>query len=115
LSFLYPNLISLSRPGAQSGEGAQPYGGATQAAETVIATGIACNIELRREGQRDPVGLPADGTRPTYDIRIPLSGLAKGTVKLRDICTDETGLRYQVLATPFYSLGYTLRVELKSA
>lgn len=112
MSFLYPRTCTLARPSAQTGEGALPYGGESQAGETHVATGIPCNIELRREGQRNTTGLPGDGTRPTYDCRIPRSALAKGVVKDLDIVIDDEGLRYQVVGPFWSSLGYALRVEL---
>lgn len=115
MSFLYPRTITISRPGAQTGEGKVGYGGTTQAAETQVAAGVPCNIQLRREGQHSPVGLPGDGTRPTYDVRIPKRALAKGSVMDRDLITDDEGARYQVVGPYWDSLGYALRAELMAA
>lgn len=115
MSFMYPRTITLVRPARQSGGGKQSYGGKTQAGEAIIAEGVPCNFDLRREGQKDTTGLPGDGTRPTYDCRIPLKALAKGMVKDRDIIIDDEGLRYQVVGPFWASLGYALRVELLAA
>lgn len=115
MSFLYPRTLTLVRPATQSGEGKLTYGGKTQAGETVIASSVPCGFDLRREGQKDTPGLPGDGTRPTYDCRIPRKALAKGTVKDRDIVIDDEGLRYQVVGPFWASLGYALRVELLAA
>lgn len=117
MSFHYPRTITLRRPGAQAGHGKLGYGGATQGAETVVvaAPGVPANIQLRREGQKDTTGLPGDGTRPTYDVRIPRRRLALGIVQDRDIVVDDLGARYQVVGPYWDSLGYALRVELLAA
>lgn len=112
MSFLYPHTVSIARPEAQAGEGAMDYGGKTQAGETVIAQSIPAAFDLRREGQKNPTGIPGDGTRPTYDCRIPRKALARGAVKNLDIVIDEEGLRYQVVGPFWASMGYALRVEL---
>jgi hypothetical protein len=113
LSFLYPHTCEIRRPAAQPGEGKLAYGGQTQASETrVKGPGIPCNIELRREGQRNTTGLPGDGTRPTYDVRFKRrSALAYGDVRDRDVLVDGLGQRYLVVANPWLKFGYALRVE----
>lgn len=111
MSFLYPRRVQFLRPGAQAGEGKLGYGGETEADEAVVAEDIPCNIELRREGQKNTAGLPGDGTRPTYDARIPRRALANGTVLDRDVMVDDLGQRYLVVANYWNSLGYALRVE----
>jgi hypothetical protein len=115
MSFLYPRTMTLARAAAQAGEGQIGYGGKTQAAEMVIAQDIPCTFDLRREGQKDTTGLPGDGTRPTYDCRIPRRSLALGMVQDRDIVIDDQGLRYLVVGPFWASLGYALRVELLAA
>lgn len=115
MSFLYPRIIAVHRPATQAGEGAIGYGGQTEGGETVVATGIRCNIQLRREGQRDTTGLPADANRPTYDVRVPKRLLPLGTVKDRDIVIDDLGVRYIVQSAYWDSLGYALRVETLEA
>lgn len=111
MSFMYPRTVSISRSGPQAGEGKLGYGGETQADETPVAQDLPCNIELRTEGQRNATGLPGDGTRPTYDARIPRRALANGQVLDRDILIDDLGQRYLVVANYWNSLGYALRIE----
>lgn len=111
MNFLYPRVIQLRRVAVQTGEGIAPYGGHTQAGETTVASGIACSIQERREGQRSVVGLPGDGTKPTWYVFIPRSQLALGVVKDRDIVVDDQAERYQVIANYWDSLGYRLTVE----
>lgn len=111
MSFLYPRTVSVHRPAGQTGEGKLAYGGASQAGETEIATGLSASIQKRREGQKSPAGLPADGTRPTWLIFVPRGSLALGAIKDRDIIIDDLGVRYQVLADGWDSLGYAAITE----
>lgn len=111
MSFLYPRTVSFYRPGAQTGAGKIAYGGQTQTAEMLIVADVACNIQLRREGQKSVSGLPGDANRPTYDIRIPRAALANGTVRDRDIAEDDLGQRYVVQSDYWDSLGYAIRAE----
>lgn len=115
MSFLYPRKITITRPTAQGGEGKIGYGGKTQAGEDVLAEDVPCNIQLRREGQKNSTGLPGDATRPTYDVRIPKRALALGVVHDRDLITDDEGVRYLVVGPYWDSLGYAVRVELLHA
>lgn len=115
-SFLYPRLIAVRRAPKQAGVGFQPaYGGDTRAQETVIASDLRASIQLTREGQRNPVGLPADGTRPTWDIFIPRADAADGLISDRDFVEDDLGRRFQVVADEVDSLGYCLRAEKMEA
>lgn len=108
MSFLYPRTIAVHRPAAQSAAGAQSYGGQTLGSETVVVTGIAASIQLKREGKDNPVGLPGDASVPTHQCFIPLGALANGTVRGRDIVIDDLARRYQVIDPYWDSLGYRL-------
>lgn len=112
MGFIYPRTITISRPGAQTGEGMLGYGGETQAAETQVATSVPASIQERREGQRNPTGLPGDGTRPTYYIFIPKRALARDGMKALDVITDDLGVRYKVVAPYWDSLGHRPTCEL---
>lgn len=114
MSFLYPHKITVRRPGAQTGEGKLSYGGQTQSAETDVpgvTWPVACNIELRREGQKNTTGLPGDANRPTYDVRIPRRLVPYGAIKDKDIVVDGLGQRYVVQGNYWNSLGYAIRAE----
>lgn len=111
MSFVYPRTIAIHRPGAQTGEGKLGYGGATQAAETLVVAGIAASIQLRREGQRSPVGLPGDAARPSWDVFTRRGALEDGLVKDRDIVVDDLGRRFLVLGDYIDSMGGKYRVE----
>lgn len=118
MSFLYPRTVAVHRRAAQSGVGFQPaYAGADPTAETVIATGLPASVQVRREGQKAPTGLPGDGTKPTWYVFIKrgamkAAGLNDGAIKNLDVIVDELGNRYQVIAPYFDSLGPRPTVEL---
>lgn len=113
MSFLYPRLISIRRPANQDGVGFQAaYAGDRRDDEEVVFTGLKASVQLRREGQRNPVGLPADGARPTWDILIPRDQpAAAGSIIDGDFAEDDLGRRFQIVADYYDSLGYNLRVE----
>jgi hypothetical protein len=116
VSFLYPRTIQVRRPAAQAGVGFQTtYSGLARDQETVVASGVKASIQARREGQHGAVGLPADATKPTWYVFIPKRALANGAVRDRDIIEDDLGLRYQVIAPYWDSLGYRLSTELLEA
>ncbi len=115
MSFIYPRMISIARPGAQSGVGPQGYGGQTRTSETVVVSGLPASIQQQRQGSPNPTGLPGDATVPLWSIYIPLTTCALGTIKARDIVTDDVGARYQVLAPGWDSLGYRLTARTLEA
>lgn len=101
--FLFPNVISISRPGVATNVGAQGYGG--QNGIAVIATGIKAHIQPERQGQAPLAGLPEDAAgQATWRIILKV---AKGFVKRRDILTDEQGRQYQVILANWNPLSTT--------
>ena len=110
MSFPYPRVVSFKRPGAQSGVGQVAYGGASAATETLIAEGVPCSIQGRREGVQNPVGLPNDALRPSWYVFIPKAALDIGELADRDLMIDERGNRYQVVQPYWDSMGYRLTV-----
>jgi len=108
MNFIYPRTITITRPKVQSGVGAVAYGGVIQAQELPIAQGISASIQLSKQGKSGAVGLPADGKTTWWKILFqgPL-----GLVQDRDIITDDLGVRYQVVAPYWNSLGYNLLTE----
>lgn len=108
---LYPRTITITRPSAKTGEGALSYGGRVQGAETTIKSGVRANVQARREGQKNPVGLPVDGTKATWRIFTPRGALTDGQVRDGDLITDDLGRRFQVTSDYFHNLGYTFSVE----
>lgn len=113
MSFIYPRVVSISRPAAQTGVGAIGYGGQTKATETQVAQALPASIQAKKEGSRPDAGLPGDASKRTYwRVFIPAASLAKGQILARDIVTDDLGTRYQVLAPYWNSLGHNLMCEL---
>jgi hypothetical protein len=116
MSFLYPRAVTIRRPAAQPGEGKLSYGGQTQAGEADVpgvTWPVDCNIQLRREGQRNTTGVPGDANRPTYDIRFPRSSPLSGARQGPRHRVDDLGRRYRcsptigtASATPCASSGW---------
>lgn len=109
-SFLYPRTIAVHRPAAQSGGGKLPYGGQVRASETTVTTNVPASIQERKEGGNNQTRLPGDAKVPTHHVFIARGKLANGTVKTGDIIIDDLGIRYQVQAPYWDSLGYRLSV-----
>lgn len=108
---LYPRTITIARTQQDHQVGAVGYGGRTQSSETEIARGIRANVQARREGSRNPVGLPADGTKSSWRIFTPRDVLAAGLVKDGDLITDDLGRRFQVTSDYCHNLGCTFSAE----
>lgn len=110
MSFLFPRTVRLSRPNGDPGTGARPYSGLLQANETAILT-TSAHIQPDRQGKPPLEGLPGDAVgQPTWKLilKLPL-----GTVRKRDVLTDDLGTRYQVAYSAWTPLGTTvLAVEL---
>ncbi len=108
MSFMYPRTIVITRPAAQTGVGAQGYGGLVTGNETKVADSIPCSIQERREGTKNDGGLASDALKPSWYIFIQKKSAALGLIQDRDVVTDDIGVRYQVSAAYFDSLGYRL-------
>lgn len=113
MSFIYPRTVSISRPVADLGIGQVAYGGELPINELSIATGLPASIQLKGGGAKPGADLPADmANRTFWRILIPPGAIAFGRIKVRDIITDDLGLRYAVVGNYWNSLGYGLRCEL---
>ena len=112
MSFMYPRTVSVSRPNATPAGQLGDVGYSAQRGpvdETVIATGLAASIQFDRQGQRNPTGLPSDAAyKPIWKVFIPASAAALGSIQSADVITDDLGVRYQVVAPYWNSLGYRL-------
>lgn len=110
MSFLYPRTISISRQNQDTAVGAQPYGGVTQANETVIASGIPAHIQADSSGASPTAKLPADAAGESSWKIIFKATL--GLVQPRDIITDDLGNRYQVVSPSWGPLTVTCRSQI---
>jgi hypothetical protein len=109
MSFIYPRVISITRPPVLSGIGAQPYQGLETGTETTVATGISASIQQCKESKQPAANLPGDVTRGTLWYIFFRREL--GLVRDRDIITDDLGIRYQITAAYWKSLGYKCLCE----
>lgn len=120
-SFLYPRTVQVSRSKSAAATsvvvGLVGYSGMTTEpapkdpqGETVLFTGIPASIQAARVGRKGSrAALPTDATfEPMWNIFIPPAALALGSVKDRDVITDDEGYRYQVAQAYWNSLGYRL-------
>lgn len=109
MSFMYPRTIAISRPQQVSPAGyTDEYGGLDQAKETAVASGIPANIQLDRQGQDNRTKLPADGKATLWRVFFKRPN---GLLMNHDVITDDLGVRYQVLAPYWNSLGYNALCE----
>ena len=111
MSFLYPRVISIFRDAEPTAGGLQSYVAPNQGA--LVASGIAASIQLKKQVGTQPADLPADISRRTYwniMFRSPL-----GTVFDNDTIVDDLGVRYQVTAAYWNSLGYNCLCERMEA
>ena len=108
---MWPRTVSVVRSVANDGTGLQGESGARVGQETSVVSNLPASIQAQREGQRDPVGLPTDGTRPVWRIYLKPGAVALGVIRDRDIAVDDLGNRYQVVADYWDSLGYRLHCE----
>lgn len=104
--------ITISRPAAQSGKGAQPYSGMTEANEEPIATGVPCSILQGTKGEKNATDLPGDVRSPWWTILFPAS---VGRVMLADLIIDDLGQRYVVSSSEITDLGYRITAMMAMA
>lgn len=121
MSFLRPHTIAISRPTAAPIAGDGGYGALSRQSETVIygaiddqgrvTSGIAAGLTPGTGVPDASAKVPSDTAGRVSPWRFTLSprDVPRGTVKLRDIVTDETGQRYQVLVPLWNALECNLR------
>jgi hypothetical protein len=111
------HTVSIVRSDMQTGVGAQTtYGADSSDTDTILGNAIPAAFLFRREGQHSTVGLPADGSRPTFDVMMPKLAFPGGAIITdRDYVVDENGRRYFVVADYLDDQGYFLRVERMEA
>jgi hypothetical protein len=118
---VYLRLIELHRVKTVAGStdttiGLTGYSGAEAstnvsdpAGEAVLLTGIPASIQAGPTGRKKDSALPQDVVfMPTWLIYTPLSALAKGVVRDRDIIVDDEGYRYEVGQAYWNRLGCKL-------
>lgn len=118
MSFLYPRLVSVSRPTGPTGAGYVGYSGVNTSTETPVIANVPANIQAKTTLSRSSGGaLPAAPPGPiVWRVFIPLNAVPKGTIKDRDIITDDEGNRFVVEASYWNSMGWnlaTIRLEAR--
>jgi hypothetical protein len=118
MSFMYPDVIAVHRLKTVAGStdiiGLTGYSGAEASTtspqgETVLFTGIPANIQTGTTGRKKDSSLPQDAVfAPTWFIYIPLSAIADGSIRDRDVIIDDEFYRYEVAQAGWGSLGYKL-------
>ncbi len=115
MSFLYPRTIAITRPTQPVALGAVGYAGESPSTETAILSGVPASIQADRARGSQGVGLPADSAKTLWKIFSPRGAIAVGEAQTRDIVTDDQGIRYQVAAPYWDSMGTQLICELLEA
>lgn len=114
MSFLYDHVITITRPNvAPVIAGDAGYGALSRENETTIYSGIAAGMRGGTGGAMDQARVPSDssGRMSPYRFICSPQTIPSGTVKIRDIVTDETGQRYQVVMPLWNGLECNLRCE----
>jgi hypothetical protein len=96
-------VISIYKPQAQSGVGAQGYGGTTSDNQTLLVSGVPCSILQGTKGEKSETNLAGDTRSPWWSILMPKS---VGYVAPDDIIIDDLGQRYIVSSNETSDLGY---------
>lgn len=115
MSFVYPRTISINRPNDTTDVGDRGYSAQRGPINDtrVVVEGLPASIQLDRQGQHNPVGLPTDADHASvWKVFIPAWAAARGLIQTTDVVVDDLGIAYQVFAPHWDSLGYQLRCTL---
>lgn len=107
-SFLYPRVVKITRLETTSAVGALPYQGTTQAAETLLISGLPATITTTSgAGRGIGISLPDDSAGPIkWQIVLPAEVMATlPLIMERDFVYDDLGRRFQVAAFQPSALG----------
>lgn len=101
-------LVSVTRPAAQAGFGAQPYGGSVPATEVPVMSGgwPAAVLTVKARGEGSEVNLPGDVRTPGYTIYMPY--LPGTLIRSSDIITDELGRRFIISSAELTDQGWNM-------
>lgn len=110
MSFLYPRLISITRPNQSAGYGAQPYGGLSPDSETEVASNLAAHIQIDKGSLAPQAKLPGDAAYQTF-WKIIFKA-ARGLAQRGDVVTDDLGNRYQVISSDWGPMVTTCRAQI---
>jgi hypothetical protein len=97
--------VSIFRPQAQTGLGLGPYGGNTDATETLLISGRPCSILQGTKGEKSDSNLPGDTRSPWWAILMPYAGV---DITFDDVIVDDLGRRYIVSSPERSDLGWRI-------
>src|ERR1700747_1236246 len=124
MGLIYSRTIDVHRPKTQAVAGSANvatlvgYTGTTidttsLTGETIIYSQIPASIQFKSPLTRGSATLPTDTHAPgEWDVFIPASYAAKGTIINRDVLIDDLSNRYQVEDAYWTAFGYNLRARL---
>lgn len=106
MGWFYPHTVTITRPAVpvELGAGLQPrYSGESPDDEFVVAGPLAAAIQMKRLSGKPAGGMPGDAASKTFWL-VLIPQLGPGIAEVRDIVTDEAGVRYQI--TSPYVAGF---------
>lgn len=113
LAIRCPHLLTFTRPAVTTGVGALGYAADVAATETSVAANVPAYLDVKTLRGSPPTKLPGDAALRSFVEAFVY--LPDGTLKDRDVATDENGRRYQVTVGNFSLTGYTLMLEVLEA
>ena len=111
---LFPRTVAINRPAPEPRSGDVGDFSLSQTAETVIFSGLSASIQFASDGAAPAAGVPSDAVgRTLWKVLLQASStLPPGSIQQNDVVVDDAGLRYNIAAAYWSSLGFTLRAEL---
>lgn len=108
MAILCPRVISVRRPAANTGLGAQPYGGDIEVDEVPIITQWPAAVMQGTKGEKGDTTLPGDVRLPWFDVRVAAlnGGVGDAEVQTSDIIYDDLGRRFKISSPEITNLGW---------
>ena len=106
-------VVTVSRPAAVAGFGAQPYSGDVFSTMAPLLTGWPVSLLNGTKGENGSVALPGDVKMPWAAVLMP--ALPGVTILMGDVLTDDLGRRFIVSAAELTGLGWRMTAGLATA
>lgn len=98
--------LNILRPQRESGVGALPYGGNTDATETPLMTGWPASVLQGTKGEKTETMLPGDVRSPWWLVLMP--AYPGVVIRSDDILKDDLNRRYVVSSAELTDLGWRM-------
>ncbi len=109
LCVLCTHVVDIRRPQIQTGVGALPYGGDTDATETLLMGQWPCSILAKGSGAPGEGKLPADVNSAQWEVLLPAySGV---TLRFGDVLLDNMNRRLVIGVAELTALGWRLNAQ----